>query len=225
MTLFFPCKCLTCAENALEGQVFCNRCKSGFEVLCYPRSCYDSQSETIVSHLYSEPISTLIKRAKGQALGLWDERLRRHFQKWIEHWIPVLETLSFDIIVSVPGQPLRSELETDLAAHTALEISRLTKKPVANHTLLRRRICDRDIFLLNKNPSVYERVLWRPFRFELEPQVPRLTSKRVLLVDDVMSSGATLKRCRKLLADCGNPVTATFVFAASAPRHQSNFSF
>ncbi len=213
-------RCLACTSE--EGAMkfgFCESCRRRLIDISYPRSCYEQNTSVVVSALYQHPISTLIKRAKEQGSSFWDEELRRFFSQWISHWAEVVKDLKFDAIVSVPGHPLRIHLETDLAAFIALELSRITKKSVISEALIRRRLAKEDFFFLNKNPNITERLHWRPFRFELPDERRRLPPGiRVLLVDDVMASGSTLRRCRELLGRQGIPVVASFVLSAARAR-------
>jgi predicted amidophosphoribosyltransferase len=128
------------------------------------------------------------------------------------HWSAELRDWAADAVVWVPGHPLRSRLECDLARFTGEEIAADLRLPTA--------------------PSVLERPIrgWRHF---WQAQKDRLRSERLhaarglfrarragwprgtrlLLVDDVTTTGGSLRACREALEDLGFEVAGAFVLA------------
>jgi predicted amidophosphoribosyltransferase len=214
--------CLSCDEESGTASGLCQVCARKLQDISFPRYCYGPESQNFISAIYESPISDLIKRAKEQEFSFWDERLKRFFSNWISHWCEVLARLPFDALVSVPGHPLRIHLETDLAAFVALEISKKLKKRVVTDALIRRTLAAREFFFLNKNPSLVERLHWRPFSFEVPRKPSICEGLRILLIDDVMTTGATLRRCRQLLESQGLKVAGSFVLSSSQSQRSSN---
>ena len=111
---------------------------------------------------------------------------------------PILRQDKWDLIVPVPLHPLKErEREFNQAERLAVQLSRATKIPV-NKNLVRR-----------VEPTRTQTMLTRPQRaanvqraFTIRPG-KKLNGEKIILLDDVLTTGATTSACAKVLRQAG----------------------
>lgn len=121
------------------------------------------------------------------------------------------EKISFDIITSVPVHKKRMNIrgfnQSDLLAK---EISKITEMPYCEYLL---RKCDT---IHMKELDRWQRRVNIENAFEINVKSKRmypLESKNVLLIDDILTTGATINQCSKVLTRNGANRVNTLVFA------------
>jgi ComF family protein len=125
------------------------------------------------------------------------------------------EPFAVDVVVPVPLHPARQrERGYNQAELIARAIARRLRLPCRSHLLVRTRARPEKLRL-----TVRER--WQSVRnaFDMREgaQVDKL---RVLLVDDVLTTGATLDACSRALREAGAAHVAAITVARAMPRSQ-----
>jgi len=109
-------------------------------------------------------------------------------------------TTEADVLVPVPLHWTRVfSRRYNQSALLAHAIGKLTSLPVAVDTLIRHR---RTPSLGRLSPSARRRTLSGAFRFH-PPREKEISGRRVLLVDDVLTTGATASACTRVLLKAG----------------------
>ena len=227
-SLLYPAACAGCEAVVPEGEYLCARCAGGaprlkppFCATCseaFPGALTQSFTCANCSHrrLYFE-CAVAAFRSRGVVRKLLHEfkyGQQRHLKYPLAAWLaealddPRLRDRRFDAIVPVPLHPARerqrgfnqarllAQLLTDEAAvplRDVLERVRYTTTQTAHDRAERMRNLQ-DAFRLRKNADVRG---WR-----------------VLLIDDVLTTGSTLSECARVLKTGG----AISVYAATAAR-------
>jgi len=203
LSLISPPRCVSCMEYMHERFPLCNHCKKRIkpivttEIALTPRY---SMKVIALSH-YEEPIASLIKakyhgaRYAGTYLGqlLWD--------------CTYISTLDIDCFVPIPlhwsRYAIRGFNQAECIAQT---LSYLSGKPVAD--LLqrtRRTVTQAGLVALQRRKNVHD-------VFSItESNI--LSDKHIILIDDLMTTGATLQAAGKLLLT-GKPRSLTALVAA-----------
>jgi ComF family protein len=206
-----PHECLGCKA---EGAALCFDCRTVLPSVvprCY--RCQQSQVEfrtcascQFSSALYSvRPMTVYEGLAKGLIWQLKFERLRAGAETVAE----TLATLPYDpdeILVPVPtatsrvrqrGYDQAAVIARELARHTGLEhsrlLSRLGQQRQVGKSRQQRKSQMKELFLPTGN----------------------VTNKRIVLVDDVITTGATLEACAGILKKAGAKQVRAVVFAAA----------
>jgi ComF family protein len=125
------------------------------------------------------------------------------------------EQFNADVVIPVPLHPARQrERGYNQAELIARALARRLKLPCRSHPLVRTRMRPE-----KRRLTVRER--WQSVRnaFDLREgtQVDKL---RVLLVDDVLTTGATLDACSRALREAGAAYVAAITVARAMPRSQ-----
>ena len=211
---FFPPACPLCSRTLTKDHyaVFCGSCLDGFRSLpdakC-PLCALPFSGISNSSHLCGRCIKQPPAYAKVYAVGLYEQSLRhaihqfkfngkvgldRPLGKLLEQAIDV--DLNIDLIVPVPLQRKRLQQRSyNQALLLAREVASIRKLPVANDLLV--KILETES---QQGLSAKERVKNLQGSFELQKN---LSGQNILLIDDVMTTGATVAACSRVLAEGG----------------------
>lgn len=197
--LIAPHECLVCGH---EGSLVCRQCLPEIVITKQPtcwrcnrlspggrtcKSCRPSSAlagVSVVSH-YEEYVKALIHALKYQQAAASADLAA-------ELMIPLLQSTEFDLVTSVPAAPKRFRArgfnQSELIARG---LARKLQLPYAT--------------LLGRSSSVRQVGMDRRHRFEqikgafYPIRTTRSQSARILLIDDVLTTGATLNQCAKVL--------------------------
>ena len=220
ISFLFPVHCPICGR-LLEGSgpVLCIRCEYGM-----PRTGFSGQPDNPVSRLFwgrarVQEGTALFRFDKGspyQAL-LHDLKYRGNRKAGIYLGRLLGQTLegtvysSCDLLIPVPLHPKRFRKRGyNQSSLIASGVSDITGIPVQERVLLRIRQ-----HASQTSRGKYDRYWNVREDFELARDSPDLYGKKVLLIDDVVTTGATLESCAAVLNDRFGCLlyTATVCFA------------
>jgi|GEM_PF-1512227 len=211
---FAPCRCLTCEASVSSASLLCTDCFADLRLRLNVRSQrreHVPQLRVASAGSYEGAWRRLIQLAKSQPSGILPTALAFWLRALLLHWSTELRAWEIDIIAWVPGHPLRRRLETDLAGFMAAELSRALGVPARASLLTRRLRGWRDLWQSQKDRSRRDRLsAYGLFRSHHEAAAP---GARVLLVDDVSTTGGSLRACREALEKKGFQVVGAFVLA------------
>jgi competence protein ComFC len=201
-----PAQCFICAACRKRVQFieppFCSRCGLPFEgAITTFFECSNCQQagwdfETARSAVVArDPILEVIHRYKYRQ-AVWFEPFLAELLIQKAHL--EIQVADYDWIVPVPLHPTKQrEREFNQAERLARRLSRATQIPV-NTGLIRRTIATRTQTLLHRE----ERLANVRKAFGTNKRL-RLDGERILLVDDVFTTGATTGACAKVLREAG----------------------
>ncbi len=203
--------CQQCEENYLNVHKICPKCGSEIDEkynLCY--ACRDKQvfyKMARAPFVYRDKVKDAIHNFKYHNA----KYLAQTFGNYMTNVI-VRENFEFDLIVPVPltkkRQKSRGYNQSELLAN---QISNNLGAPVVSDVLQRTKFSRSQTELTSS-----ERYQNLEDCFETQNK-DKIKGKKILLVDDVMTTGATVEACSKLLMDAG----ANVVYVCSACRTSS----
>ncbi len=181
---------------------FCERCGLPFEGdITTKLSCTNCQELEL--HFSSARSAVVAKTVVLEAI----HRFKYSHALWFENFLadllvraaaPVLTGQDWDCIVPVPLHPLKlREREFNQAERLAAYLSRATKIPLNRKSLQRvnftatQTLLNREQRAANMNNAF------------IATDQPRLLKKRIVLVDDVFTTGATTNACAQALRQAG----------------------
>lgn len=211
LAVIFPSSCLMCKEITSEDGL-CEKCWPSVELLDHPacqrcffqfpfeldglcKKCEASKSycDSIRSPLrYTEELTGVFVAFKNQN--------QLHISKTLASMIlRLVETESFDCIVAVPLHPLRRIWRGyNQSEVLATELARRTDKPNLSAFLPRNRFTQSQ-----GNFGKADRAKNIKGAFSVRGSADVFAEKRILLVDDVCTTGATLEECARALKGAG----------------------
>lgn len=223
--LCFPSVCPLCRQALKSSSFFCSSCLEAITPIvspCCPRCHLPFAAEDGSDHLCQSCLQELPPFLWAKSVGLYDETLRRAVQKFKyqgdfnldrplaalmkESMQAFLEDYRPDLLLPVPLYVTRLRQRSyNQALLLAKVLGRRWQVPVASRLLLRIRPTPPQIGLKAAQRRRNLRgafCLCRP-----------LQGERVLLVDDVMTTGATARECSRTLLDGGAGEVAVAVLA------------
>ncbi len=212
--LLFPPACPLCGGTFLcpASDSFCLTCLSGFKSLPEAHCSLCSlpfEGQFNSSHLCGRCTKQAPSFYHVFAVGLYGDSLRYAIHQFkfnhkigldrslgiiLERSVP--RDLDIDLVVPVPLHRKRLQQRSyNQALLLAREFSRIRKVPVSGNVL--RKVRDTDS---QQGLSAQERIKNLDSVFELQGT---LSGKTILLVDDVMTTGATVEACSRVLLEGG----------------------
>lgn len=225
-----PATCAGCDGHRQRDQILCRQCLAQLSPLpdAHCPCCalpYPSTDSGI--HLCGDCSNRKPPFTKVYALGCYEGFLRELIQRLKYHRLPILDrplgqllaeqvmvamaTDNFDAIVPVPLHPTRLRQRTfNQSLLIARQLSRRLKIPVASGLLARTRTTQTQQRL---NATERQNNLKQAFQVAGSARGARL-----LLVDDVMTTGATARTCAATLTAAGAAEVRVTILARAA-RH------
>ena len=189
LDFFYPYSCCACGKKVPAG-IFCVECYARIEPLTVTAFPY-----LFSAVRYREPVVTAIHRFKYRA----EIFLAPHLAKFLIELCQYHKLNErIDCIIPVPLHPTRSrERDFNQAEMLGQEIAAYFSLPVLKRSLVRFRNTPSQTGLSGK-----ERMVNVSDAF-LVRRSSSIDGRRCLLVDDVLTTGATLNACRSRLLSAG----------------------
>ncbi len=217
--LFGRMPCVLCDEDAGESG-FCAGCALSFRGALLSRYLPPivlGGVPVFSAGLYSGSLGRYIRLLKGQPAGRLPGVLRRPIDELVDHWSSEIASLEADCIVPIPSGALRVVSQTDLGSQLADRMARGLGRPVLWNALVT------TIFRFDqKGLAPSERR--RNARFLAGRGRALLGGRRILLIDDVSTTGATLRAATLALEAAGASVVGAWVLARSDARRSPKLS-
>lgn len=176
-------RCLKCGKNLWAGSKYCNSCKMGVRV-------FKSATAPL---LYEKPISTMIRKFKYDG----KHYLAKPFAK-IMAYEYVQSKFEVDLVLPIPMFYKREkERGYNHAKLLAKEFCKITSLPLDTKNFVR---------IMNTNQQAKlskeerEKNINNAFRVIDSNMVK---GKKILLLDDIITTGATIDECARVLYECG----------------------
>jgi competence protein ComFC len=223
LEFIFPSCCLIC-NNYIEkpGELVCPSCWNKIETFDYilcgnceqPLSenlkcanCVDSNTVLIAAlGRFVEPLGEIIRHFKYRKYHILGISLANRL---IEAHSKLLNSLKIDFIVPIPLHSYRLKMRGyNQSLILADNIGKRLGLPVAENALvkIKHNKYQKSLDPLHRDKNV--RDVYRASEKEVE-------GKRIMLVDDVITTGATLREAQRVLADAGGKVVITAVIAVA----------
>lgn len=206
LDLVYPPRCPGCSA---VGELFCEKCRSAvrtYPIATCPRCGRAEPSRGLCAACAAEPAridgifpATIYTHPMREAIQSYKYENVRDLAGPLAEWLVVAwhaHAITADVIVPVPLHARReAERGYNQAALLARELSRRVGVPTASRELIR---------TVRTRPQVgltrAERQMNIAGAFRCTEEVPGL---RIVLVDDVCTTGATLESCAAALKDSG----------------------
>lgn len=126
-------------------------------------------------------------------------------------WSAELKNKKIDLVTAIPGHPIRSRMQTDLAWFLARYLSRSLGLSEPSSILKRKLFVKDRVYKAQKSLTRHER------KHAIQQQyfipAPSKEALRVCLIDDVCTTGSTLLLCKTLLETRGYKVNSALVLS------------
>ncbi len=198
-----PYQCYLCDEEDMIGKDgLCDTCRAKLKYV--PSPTYLQPLDGITVGLqYSSEISSAIMRFKKNG--------QTEYAGFFTQFLSVPQEWNADILIPVPMHPLRKWLRR--FNHTELlaaYLSRATGIPYSTKLLFKTRFSFEQKKL--KDPAERRRNMRGSFSAD-----PHVQGLRVVLIDDVFTTGATVYECAKVLKRAG--ADKVYLSAVTSPSH------
>lgn len=227
----FPRRCAFCGDMVAFDMERCPSCRAGLPVIEAPVCLHCGHSKAdctckgkklyyeavVAPYYYTDSAARALQNFKFGNMPFLAENMAADMAKCIKTFYC---TQSFDLVTEVPvgkkrlrrrGYDQSALLARELARHLNVPYCTLLQKVVNNKEQHRQKAADRRANVYGAYKTVRR---------------ADLRGKRILLVDDVKTTGATLDECAKmlLLADAASVSAAVFAITKITPRKAAEAS-
>jgi ComF family protein len=207
LDLLAPQRCAACEALAPRASGYCGDCGDPEALLDV--ACHIARVPVFAGARYADPIAPAIHRFKYEGAP----ELSRVLAASAVRGIDLLGIEAGDVWVPVPLHPLRlAERGYNQSALLARELSRLARGPVDSRRLCRLRHTEQQ--------AKRDRRARRENVAGAFVARDRASRRRVVLVDDVVTTGATLAGCITALRAAGDEVVGCMAAAYAGPARQ-----
>ncbi|MBQ5321143.1 MAG: ComF family protein [Oscillospiraceae bacterium] len=191
---FYPEKCISCNKIIGVNEIFCKDCEFVHHNN-YGQKIGDSFLPKIIySVIYEDGIKNSIWKYKFRSHRYFVRPFSRLLFEIFDYYYKVED---FDVIIPVPITKKKlKERGYNHAGLLGLELSKLTGIPYYGDGLTKLRETNQH------QKTLTERSRNVKGAYEVSKKVD-LSSKRVLLVDDIITTGYTMKNCARLIKKAG----------------------
>jgi competence protein ComFC len=228
ISLLYPATCTICGKNVRAGEYLCNACEAKAVRIMAPfcKTCSEPFEGSITSaftcancahRMIYFDAAVAVYRGRGIVREIIHEfkyARQIHLRHLVARWLRAaldddrLRDCHFDLIVPVPLHPAR-ERERGFNQAGLLAESLSMQVSISTKPLLERIRYTTTQTALDRSERMEN--LHSAFRLRKNADVRGL---RVLLIDDVLTTGSTLSECARVLKRAG----AISVYAATAAR-------
>jgi ComF family protein len=210
LDVFFPQSCLGCEVVVPSALGFCADCGTKLE----QNPCHDlGELPLYAPYRYCGPLTTAIHRLKYEDRSEYAARL-------VESSFSSRLPAEFDgaVLVPVPLHPIRLiERGYNQSGLLAVALAKRWKLRDRHDWLVRQSFVTRQVGLGRE-----ARVENTKNAFAIEPTAP-LEGKRIVLVDDVVTTGSTVSSCQSVLVAGGATVVGVVAMARAESRATVHF--
>ena len=204
LALLFPDRCAGCARF---GALLCRHCQAA--LVPYPeepRQSPPSMADVRIAFIFQSPLREIVHQLKYYRV----QRLAQPLGALLAMHLAT-HPLAVDAVLPVPLHPTRlAERGFNQAEALACEVARVLHLPLLNDELVRIRITEQQARLdaQHRRENMRGAFYWR------KTAAP---PRRVLLVDDIMTTGATMSACAEALRAAGTDIVYGLALARSRP--------
>lgn len=209
ISLFYPDLCIICGNNLVEGEQFlCLHCLHKIPKTFYHLRDSNPAEQRLRGKIPYEKISSFLYFEKGGETQKMIHQIKYKGNKKFARWLGELMAEDIkkstffndiDYIVPVPSHKKRiRQRGFNQAEELAKGISQTTNIPINTDCLQK---TGSNISQTRK--GVYERWINNQYVFSLKDE-HSFSGKHILLIDDVMTTGATLESCAQCITTCNN---------------------
>jgi ComF family protein len=194
-------RCPVCWVGGSSGR--CARCRYSRPAFKAARAVFVYDKETLSSYKHDGAVRTAVHALKYRDLSALGRTMAYPMAEFLAEWAPPVE-----VIVPVPLFGMRRRIrgynQSELLAR---EVGRLRGLPVDAGAIVRRRATPPQV----RQMGLDERL--GNIAGAFAPGHRRLSGRSVLLIDDVMTTGATLGECARVLVEGGSGPVFALTFA------------
>lgn len=211
--LLFPPACIFCNQITKDKSLICEPCKKALkkQITDKPQSIYVKDTKYIdkigtvfaYNDFTKNAVLNLKSTGRTDIVLFFGELLYDEFET-------VFGSLSFDAIIPVPMHKIKRKRKGFNQAYLiAKVVSKKTKIPVISDALIKPKHKKEQKKLSSKERRKNAKKAYECLNKE------KISGKRLLLVDDVMTTGSTADECARVLIESGAENVSALVIAST----------
>lgn len=202
-----------CWENFLSDHP-CKSCAAELKKLLTPRNPHEAHTNNFKLYSmsnYEGRMREFIISSKNAAFNGLMPAQKKFLETICEYWHPEIAEYKVDLFIPVPGHPIRSFLQSDIAWYLARYLSKASNKGEPQSPLKRKLFVNNNLYLPQKHLTKIERSEKVRTQYFVNEKIK--TPLKACLVDDVFTTGSTINTCKDMLINAGYEVPVAIVLS------------